>query len=31
MCVRLAPHEDDWAIDETEFERYCGYVFGLPA
>ncbi len=31
MCVRCLLHDGTWAIDEADFERYCDYVFGMPA
>lgn len=31
MCVRFTVENDAWTVDEQELERYCGYVFGLPA
>lgn len=31
MCVKLTLQDGAWTIDEANFERYCSYVFGLPA
>lgn len=31
MCVRLTLQDGAWTIDEANFERYCDYVFGMPA
>lgn len=31
MRVRLTLQDDTWKIDEADFERYCDYIFGMPA
>ena len=31
MQVRLTLQDDTWKIDEADFERYCDYIFGMPA
>lgn len=31
MCVKLTLQDGAWTIDEANFERYCDYVFGMPA
>lgn len=31
MRVRLTLQDDAWKIDEADFERYCDYIFGMPA